>query len=203
MEFYYYDVDAGWVDDEYPKRVFVVEKSMSDPAPEFILNPETNKEVIVKRYFDKPPAMNMNNPNAYGYQGKYKKIVEERRTAMMRQKATGKSAPELAKELGLGYRVEAFNPLTGKKEMTTKYIKDANPTTAEWEKIPKEARERAMKAGLGFQPQKDFESPAIGFGKHKRDDFSGVRESTVYNEQSEQERENSKEMEVIYIGKLK
>lgn len=201
MEFYYYDVEAGWINDEYPKRVFIVEKSMSDPTPEFIINPNDNKKVLVKRYYDKPPAMNMNNPNAYGYQGKYKKIVEQRRDAMARLQSTGKTAPELAREMGLGYRVEGLNPLTGKKESTTKYITESNPTTAEWERIPKEARERASKAGLGFQPQKDFESPAIGFGKHKRDDFSSVRETKKYND-IQQSEEEFNEMEVIYIGKI-
>ena len=83
---YFYFARKDWPDgSDEPKRVFLIEKSMKDPSPRVLIDPATNEEVEVFRYFDTPPTITFKDPNREGYTGKYKKFMEKRREAQARR----------------------------------------------------------------------------------------------------------------------
>lgn len=189
MEYFYF-AKKDWPEGETkPRRVFLVEKEMNDPNPEKLVDPQTKKKVVVFRYYDSPPALNFSDPNRGGYAGKYGKFMNKRKEAMAKRESSGKTIPEMAKELGLCYEHERFNPYTEKTEKVTKYVTSDTPGSVEWEKLPLEKRKIAEQ--YGFIPQKEFESPAMGFERVKKTEEIALEENNI-----------EKEMEVIYIGKI-
>ena len=185
MEYYYY-CEKDWIEElGRPSKVFLVEKPISDPHPEIIKDPKTNKNVKVKRYFDTAPSMIVSNPNAGGYRGKYGKFMNKRREAM--SKRGDKTIPEMIKELGLSYEDKRINPQTRQEEKFTKFIKSDTVPTWEWEQLPAAKRREAEK--YGFLPMKELEAPAVGFERAKKLD--------------DDKEKKHEEMEVVYIGQLK
>lgn len=191
MEYYYY-CEKDWIEEiGRPSKVYLVDKTISEPHPEKIKDPNTKKTIKVKRYFDSAPAVVIHNPNAGGYRGKYGKFMRKRQDATA--KRGNKTIPEMAQELGLCYEDKKMNPITRKEEKFTKYIKSDTVPTWEWEQLPASKRREAEK--YGFLPMKELEAPAMGFDRVKKlEDESDVELKT-----------NNKypDMEVIYVGKLK
>lgn len=187
MEFYYY-CEKDWSEKlNRPKRVFLVDKSIADPHPKKLKDPNTKKFIDVKRYFDTPPAVCIKDPNRGGYAGKYGKFMSKRQEA--RSRRGGKTTDEMAKELGLCYDEKIINQQTRKEEIFTKYIKNDTVPTWEWEQLPASKRRQAEK--YGFLPMKELEAPAVGWDR--------VKSLEEKNEEAENENEI---MEIINYGKL-
>lgn len=56
MEYTYYNTELGWDEEkDCPVKVYTHDKNPLDPEPLTLFDPELNKEVPVKRYYDGSP----------------------------------------------------------------------------------------------------------------------------------------------------
>lgn len=189
MAQYYYFSKNFWNDEQdEPEKLFLVEKSVNDPHPESILDPETEEEVPVSQYFGCVPSFSVKGDTQFKYQGKYSNFMNKRRESIANRKAMGDTTVDLIQKADLSYTQFAIDQ-NGKEVRKKKYISEF-PSTAEWAELPPDKRKIAEKYGI--LPQSHFEAPAVDGGKYK--EYRDAKRN--------HETESFKGIRVLEIGKI-